>query len=305
MTTSLDTALTQPIRVPDRRNSRATAGFWLGILSLLVGWFPLLGFVVTVPAVALSWEGRVRHRTGRAATPGRSGAGLAMGVAGSLLCVLTTVVAFVGAAVAPTPAADLSAAPVAPVAPVELAVPDVVGMDGVRAREALSAAGFRSVVAGPASGPADGVAPGTVTAQEPAADVLAGPDDTITLNEAAAAPAPPPSPPLAAAPPTEDGAPGPAAAPRAVAAPAPKPAPAPAPARAPAPAPAPRPAAAPAPRPVPAPAPAPAAPAGGGSAHYANCDAVRAAGKAPLLAGQPGYRAGLDRDGDGVACERG
>ncbi len=37
--------------------------------------------------------------------------------------------------------------------------------------------------------------------------------------------------------------------------------------------------------------------------YYANCAAVRAAGKAPLHVGQPGYRAGLDRDHDGVACE--
>lgn len=36
---------------------------------------------------------------------------------------------------------------------------------------------------------------------------------------------------------------------------------------------------------------------------YANCDAVRAAGKAPLLRGQPGYSSSLDRDGDGIACE--
>lgn len=42
----------------------------------------------------------------------------------------------------------------------------------------------------------------------------------------------------------------------------------------------------------------------GGSVYYANCDAVRAAGKAPLYAGQPGYETPrLDRDGDGVACE--
>jgi hypothetical protein len=38
-------------------------------------------------------------------------------------------------------------------------------------------------------------------------------------------------------------------------------------------------------------------------AYYANCAAVRAAGKAPLYRGYPGYRSGLDRDGDGVACE--
>lgn len=38
-------------------------------------------------------------------------------------------------------------------------------------------------------------------------------------------------------------------------------------------------------------------------AYYKNCAAVRAAGKAPLYAGEPGYRAGLDRDHDGKACE--
>lgn len=36
---------------------------------------------------------------------------------------------------------------------------------------------------------------------------------------------------------------------------------------------------------------------------YPNCAAVRAAGKAPLRRGQPGYSPKLDRDGDGVACE--
>ncbi|GAC01635.1 hypothetical protein GONAM_30_00440 [Gordonia namibiensis NBRC 108229] len=40
-----------------------------------------------------------------------------------------------------------------------------------------------------------------------------------------------------------------------------------------------------------------------GSVYYKNCSAARAAGAAPLYAGQPGYRAKLDRDGDGVACE--
>ncbi|GAA3404534.1 GmrSD restriction endonuclease domain-containing protein [Pseudarthrobacter polychromogenes] len=69
-------------------------------------------------------------------------------------------------------------------------------------------------------------------------------------------------------------------------------------------------AAAPAPAPdaVPAPvAPAPvvpaAAPAAPAPAYYANCAAARAAGAAPIFAGQAGYRAGLDRDSDGVACE--
>jgi hypothetical protein len=50
--------------------------------------------------------------------------------------------------------------------------------------------------------------------------------------------------------------------------------------------------------PPPPPPPPPPSP-----AYYANCDAVRAAGKAPLLRGQPGYSSKLDRDGDGKACE--
>ncbi|WP_052675997.1 excalibur calcium-binding domain-containing protein [Paenibacillus sp. IHBB 10380] len=36
---------------------------------------------------------------------------------------------------------------------------------------------------------------------------------------------------------------------------------------------------------------------------YANCTAVREAGKAPLHKGDAGYSTKLDRDGDGVACE--
>jgi hypothetical protein len=44
-------------------------------------------------------------------------------------------------------------------------------------------------------------------------------------------------------------------------------------------------------------------PPSGGTVHYANCDAARAAGAAPVRRGDPGYGAHLDRDGDGVACE--
>ncbi|WP_328613357.1 excalibur calcium-binding domain-containing protein [Amycolatopsis sp. NBC_00355] len=40
------------------------------------------------------------------------------------------------------------------------------------------------------------------------------------------------------------------------------------------------------------------------AAYYKNCTAAKAAGAAPLYRGEPGYRAALDRDGDGVACER-
>ncbi|MHA7177277.1 GmrSD restriction endonuclease domain-containing protein [Arthrobacter sp. Sr24] len=50
----------------------------------------------------------------------------------------------------------------------------------------------------------------------------------------------------------------------------------------------------PAPAPVPAPAPA---------AFYQNCSAVRAAGAAPILVGQPGFQSKFDGDGDGVGCE--
>jgi Excalibur calcium-binding domain len=41
----------------------------------------------------------------------------------------------------------------------------------------------------------------------------------------------------------------------------------------------------------------------GGGVYYANCTAARAAGAAPVRAGQPGYARHLDRDGDGVGCE--
>jgi hypothetical protein len=37
--------------------------------------------------------------------------------------------------------------------------------------------------------------------------------------------------------------------------------------------------------------------------YYSGCNEVRAAGLAPLYRGQPGYRAGMDGDDDGIACE--
>ena len=42
---------------------------------------------------------------------------------------------------------------------------------------------------------------------------------------------------------------------------------------------------------------------GGEVAYFANCAAARAAGVAPLRRGDAGYRPGLDRDSDGIACE--
>jgi hypothetical protein len=49
-----------------------------------------------------------------------------------------------------------------------------------------------------------------------------------------------------------------------------------------------------------APRPLRAAPMGG---TFRNCSQARAAGVAPIRAGQPGYSRKLDRDGDGIACE--
>lgn len=37
--------------------------------------------------------------------------------------------------------------------------------------------------------------------------------------------------------------------------------------------------------------------------YYKNCSEARAAGAAPIYRGEPGYRKGLDRDNDGIACE--
>ncbi len=54
--------------------------------------------------------------------------------------------------------------------------------------------------------------------------------------------------------------------------------------------------------PEPAPAVAPVAPRAE-TVYYANCAAARAAGAAPIYAGQPGYSSKLDRDNDGIACE--
>ncbi|MEH7456100.1 hypothetical protein CON65_13905 [Bacillus pseudomycoides] len=38
--------------------------------------------------------------------------------------------------------------------------------------------------------------------------------------------------------------------------------------------------------------------------HYKSCDEARKAGAAPIKAGEPGYAKHLDRDGDGIACDK-
>lgn len=40
------------------------------------------------------------------------------------------------------------------------------------------------------------------------------------------------------------------------------------------------------------------------SVYYSNCTEAWNAGAAPIYRGEPGYRIDLDRDKDGVACER-
>jgi hypothetical protein len=265
-----------PPTPPRQGNRPATAGFVLGLVGLVVGWAPIVGLLVTVPALLLSRTGRARFRDGRAVTAGRSGAGLVLGGIGTVICVLMTVFALTGAARAPQPAAVVQPAAPGPVAPALLTVPNVVGMADPQAREVLAAAGFTNVVLGPSTGSVAGVAAGTVTTQLPGAAALAAAGDPIVLGEADAPPVPAAAP--AAAPPVVE---EPVAdAPRVDA---------------------PRPLVA-APRPA-APAPVVEAPSSRGSAYYANCSAAKAAGAAPLHAGEPGYRSGLDRDGDGVACE--
>ncbi len=48
---------------------------------------------------------------------------------------------------------------------------------------------------------------------------------------------------------------------------------------------------------------APLVPGSGGDVYYRSCAAARAEGRSNIPIGAPGYRPGLDRDGDGVACE--
>src|SRR5690606_39481345 len=90
------------------------------------------------------------------------------------------------------------------------------------------------------------------------------------------------------------------AAPPATSAPEPPPAPPPEPERIPEPTTAPPPPPLPEPERTSEPTIAPPAPS---NVVYKNCAAARAAGAAPLYAGEPGYSSTLDRDGDGVACE--
>ncbi|SDG50055.1 excalibur calcium-binding domain-containing protein [Pseudonocardia oroxyli] len=266
-------------------NRPATTGFVLGVLGLVAGWIPVVGLIVTVPALLISRTGRRRFRSGAADTAGRSTAGMVLGVVGTAICVVMTVVAIAGGASAePRPVAAPAPVAAVPPAPVLLVVPNVVGMSDVQARDTLRAAGFSTVVMGPSTGAQPGVAAGTVTAQLPGTGARASATDPITLGEAAEPPVVAPAPAVPAAAP----APAPAAVAPGTRAPA---------AQAPA-ARAPQPLVAPAPR---AADPAPASSSSGAS--YKNCTEARNAGAAPLHRGEPGYSTKLDRDGDGIACE--
>ncbi|WP_245194692.1 excalibur calcium-binding domain-containing protein [Kitasatospora phosalacinea] len=103
-------------------------------------------------------------------------------------------------------------------------------------------------------------------------------------------------------------------------APEPTPTPTPSPTPTPTPDPTPSPTPTPTPEPTPTPTPTPQAQAPTtpppaaepepartteqAAAYYKNCTEAKAAGAAPLHRGEPGYRSALDRDGDGVACEK-
>ncbi|MBT2452022.1 excalibur calcium-binding domain-containing protein [Streptomyces sp. ISL-43] len=74
-----------------------------------------------------------------------------------------------------------------------------------------------------------------------------------------------------------------------------------------------RPAKTPAPAPTPAPTPGKTKPAPASSptpapgpkdVSYKNCAEAKAAGAAPIRRGQPGYGKHLDRDNDGIACDK-
>ena len=181
-----------------------------------------------------------------------------------------------------TATASASSSPT-PTRQVTVAVPNVVGMKGDAAADTLKEAGFTEK---PTYADVDGEetvqeeSDWTVTAQGPQADTQAPVDQPITLmvrHDRADASA------SASAVATE-------------------PESAPEPAQAQEPEPAPEPAQPQEPEPVPEPA-QPQEPEPGG-VYYRSCKEAKAAGAAPLYQGEPGYRPGLDRDHDGIACEK-
>lgn len=167
-------------------------------------------------------------------------------------------------------------------------IPDVVGQDLPAAVKTLNEAGYKSISMQDESGKilynsADYV----VTAQDPAKGKVATSKPVRLTAKAKVAPTPSPSPTTKSPSPTPTTT-------------SPTPTPTPEPTTE---APAPEPAQPERHEEAPAPvhqeqrAPEP-------QTYYANCAAARAAGAAPIYQGQPGYRSGLDRDGDGIACDK-
>ena len=171
-------------------------------------------------------------------------------------------------------------------------IPNVVGQDLPAAVKTLNEAGYKSIMMRDENGrilysSADYV----VTAQDPAKGKTATSKTIWLAAKAKVTPTPTPSPTTKSPSPTPT-----------TTSPTPAPTPEPEPTSE-APAPAPEPAQPERHEEAPAPvhqeqrAPEP-------QTYYANCAAARAAGAAPIYQGQPGYRSGLDRDGDGIACDK-
>lgn len=164
---------------------------------------------------------------------------------------------------------------------VEKKVPNVVGSSLPDAVQVLKTEGFGTVSVTDEHGAsvlkshfADGF---QVTAQAPGAGVKAKVSKAISLT-VRATPAPAS---LVSHKPTPSASPTPSPSPSTTPTPSPEPT-----------------TAEPTPEPTAQPEPAPQ------QAYYSSCREAKAAGAAPLYRGDPGYRPGLDRDSDGVACEK-
>lgn len=168
---------------------------------------------------------------------------------------------------------------------VEKEVPNVVGSSLPDAIQVLKTEGFGTVSVTDEHGAtvlkshyADGF---QVTAQAPGAGIKAKVSKGVSLTvRATSAPAS-----LVSHKPTPSPSPTPSSSPSSIPTPSPEPT-------------VDAPVEEPTPEPTAQPEPAPQ------QAYYSSCREAKAAGAAPLYRGDPGYRSGLDRDGDGVACEK-
>ena len=206
--------------------------------------------------------------------------------AGGWLIALVVVLAPAAAGCDDSAAHEAAPASAAATTPAAVEVPDVVGMKGDDAADALKKAGLSK---GPSYTDADGEEsvrdPGnwSVTAQNPAAGEQVPADQVITLtvnHDSADAAASASASASAAAASAAAEAAASAAAEAAASAAAEQPA-----------------------QEQPAQEPQ-SEPEEQARTYYANCTEAKAAGAAPLYRGEPGYRDKLDRDHDGIACEK-